>query len=393
MKFAHLADCHVGAWREPRMRDLTVQAFSTAIDRCIAEQVDFVIIAGDLFHAAIPSLDGVKQVFKSLAKLKAEGIPLYFVAGSHDYSPTGKTMLDVIEEASLGRNVFRGSVENGVLKLSWTIDEKTGVKLTGILGRANQLDSAIYTQIDRQSVEDEIGEKIFVFHTSLEELKPTGMIIDSSPLSLLPKGCTYYAGGHVHTRTDTIVDGRHIVYPGPLFPASFSELEELNCGSFCIVEEWQVRRELLSIKPVVSIVIECTGIAPANVPQAVFDKLVDVQDAIVLVRLSGVLAGKPSDVPWRTLTDELAERGAFVILRNTVALTSPELEKQLISTGSLPEIEEQVIAEHKVDAALVKELMAALSLEQVDGEKKSSYEERVIAGADATRRSLNANRR
>jgi DNA repair protein SbcD/Mre11 len=389
MKFAHIADCHVGAWREPRMRDLTIQAFESAIEKSIHEHVDFVLIAGDLFHTAIPPLDGVKAVFKSLAKLKSAGIPLYFICGSHDYSPTGKTMLDIVEEAGLGTNVFRGAVDDGVLRLNWTKDEKTGVKITGILGRANQLDSAIYKQIDRDSVEKEPGQKVFLFHTSLAELKPSGMIIDSSPISLLPKGCAYYAGGHVHTRTDQVIDGRHIVYPGPLFPASFSELEELSAGSFCIVENGHVRRVSVEQKPVCAVTLDVSGVAPANVPGIVLDHCTQAKNSIVLVRLKGVLDGKPSDIPWRSLSDELASRGAYIVLRNTAELTSPQMEKAAVSLGTLSEIEERVISEHKVDKDFVLALMSSLSVEQMDGEKKASYEERVLSSATATAKAWN----
>ena len=164
MKFAHLADCHVGAWREPALRVLTEQAFSHAINICITERVDFVIIAGDLFHTALPPMDGVKTVFRALKRLHDAHIPLYFITGSHDYSPTGKTMLDLIEEAGIGRNLFRGTVTDGRLRLTWTLDEKTGVKLTGILGRANQLDQALYSQIDRDALEHESGARVICCH-------------------------------------------------------------------------------------------------------------------------------------------------------------------------------------------------------------------------------------
>jgi DNA repair protein SbcD/Mre11 len=393
MKFAHLADCHVGAWREPRMRELTIQAFEYAIDTSIAERVDFVLIAGDLFHTAIPSLDGVKAVFKSLSKLRSEGIPLYFICGSHDYSPTGKTMLDIIEEAGLGTNLFRGTVHDGVLTLKWTVDPKTGVRLTGILGRANQLDSAIYKQVDRVAAEQEPGEKIFLFHTSLAELKPKGMVFDSAPVSLLPKGCKYYAGGHVHTRTDAVIEGRHIAYPGPLFPASFSELEDLRYGTFCIVDDWKVHHVPVEVKPVVNITLDCDNCAPAHVPQTVLEQLpANVRDAIVLVRAKGTLAGKPSDIPWRALHDELASRGAFIVLRNTVELASPQMEKSMVSVGTLSEIEERVISEHKVDKEFVLQLMSALSQEQQDGEKKAAYEERIMSTANATVKGWSARR-
>ena len=33
MKFAHMADVHIGAWRDPKLRDLSTLAFIKAIDR------------------------------------------------------------------------------------------------------------------------------------------------------------------------------------------------------------------------------------------------------------------------------------------------------------------------------------------------------------------------
>ncbi len=384
MKFAHLADCHVGAWREPKLRDLTVSAFEQAIDRCISERVDFLIIAGDLFHTAIPSLDGVKAVFRSLAKLKSASIPLYFICGSHDYSPTGKTMLDIIEEAGLGTNVFRGTVAEGKLRLRWTIDEKTGVKITGILGRANQLDGSIYEQLDTQYIQDTLGEKIFVFHTSIAELKPKGLIIDSAPVSLLPAGCTYYAGGHVHARMDEIIEGRRIVYPGPLFPANFSELEELRGGSFVIVTDGKVQRILLTPKKIVSHVLNCAKLEPASVQGILLHELPDVHDAIVLVRAEGELNGKASDIPWRAIHDELDARGAYVLLRNTAALSSPQLQQVMVTTGTLTDIEGKVIAEHSKDPAFVNALMQSLGSELGEGEKRAAYEERILQQARMT---------
>jgi DNA repair exonuclease SbcCD nuclease subunit len=366
------------------MRELTIEAFKEATKRCITEAVDFVLIAGDLFHTALPSIDSVKAVFRALRELKEAGIPVYFITGSHDYSPTGKTMLDVVEEAALGTNVFRGHVENGVLTLHWTHDPKTKTKITGILGRANQLDTEIYESIDREALAKELGIKIFLFHTSLEELTPGAHVIDTSPLSLLPEGCSYYAGGHVHVRAEENIAGKHIVYPGPLFPASFSELEDLSAGGFVIVNDWQVQRVRIEPRRSVAVNLDLKGIAPMKVQERVLEACGEVKNAIVLVRAHGVLAGKPTDIPWRTIVDELEARGAYVVLRNTVQLTSPELDKTLVSTGSLEEIEASVLREHKLDPSFAKALIDALAAEQQDGEKRSGYEERVMEAALAT---------
>src|SRR3990167_4960596 len=137
MKYAHLADLHLGSWKEAKMRDLSTKAFLTAIDQCLARNIDFILFAGDIFNTSLPSLDTLKIVTKKLKELKDKNIPLYVIAGSHDFSPSGKTMIDVLENAGILKNVCKGTVnpETKQLQLSFTTDEKTNVKLTGILGR------------------------------------------------------------------------------------------------------------------------------------------------------------------------------------------------------------------------------------------------------------------
>ena len=60
MKFAHIADCHLGSWREPKMRDVNNRAFQIAIDKCLSEKVSFVLVSGDLFDTAFPSFDSMR---------------------------------------------------------------------------------------------------------------------------------------------------------------------------------------------------------------------------------------------------------------------------------------------------------------------------------------------
>ena len=38
-KFAHMSDVHIGAFRQPELRALVLDAFEQAIDRCIDEKV------------------------------------------------------------------------------------------------------------------------------------------------------------------------------------------------------------------------------------------------------------------------------------------------------------------------------------------------------------------
>ena len=122
VKFAHIADCHIGGWSELKLKELGMQVFSKTIKICVEKQVDFVLIAGDLFNTALPSIDLIKQVALDLRKLKNNKIPVYLIAGSHDYSPSGKTMLDVFENAGLVKNVVKINEECEKIKLNYTID-------------------------------------------------------------------------------------------------------------------------------------------------------------------------------------------------------------------------------------------------------------------------------
>ena len=69
-----MADCHIGGWREVKLRELGLKSFEAAVGVCIQERVDFVLISGDLFDTALPSLDLVKKVTTLLKGLNERGI-------------------------------------------------------------------------------------------------------------------------------------------------------------------------------------------------------------------------------------------------------------------------------------------------------------------------------
>jgi len=384
-----MADVHLGAWRDPKMKKLPIEAFQRAIDECIKEKVDFVLIAGDFFNTSLPGIDVVQEGVKQLMKLKENNIPIYLIAGSHDFSTSGKTMLNVLEEAEIVTNVCKGEVVNDKLKLKFTTDKKTGVKLTGMLGRRGTLEKSYYEDLDRESLEKEEGKKIFLFHSAIEELKPKKFEkILGTPASYLPKGFEYYAGGHVHIVEKATLEGyKNIVYPGPIFPASFSEIEELEKGGFYIYDNGEIKRKDLLIKNISKIKINAEN-KPAErvveeLKQAISNK--EFLDAIVLIRVAGKLSsGRVSDINFREIFDKIYEKGAYFVMRNTVKLTTEEFEEIKINSGSVEDIEEEVMKEHsgqiKVsfkEDEITKKLMKALSKEQDESEKKYEYEQRI----------------
>jgi len=390
MKFSHIADCHIGGWRDPRMNDINSVAFIKAMTISIQENVDFILIAGDLFNTALPGIDKLKEVTKQFKKLQELNIPIYIIPGSHDFSPSGKTMLDVLEEAGLCINVVKGSVnDKGKLILNFTVDQKTGAKITGMLGKRGMLERKYYEELDKSNLESSEGFKIFMFHTSLSELKPDTLHkMESNPISYLPKGFDYYAGGHVHIVEKKDLPGyKNVIYPGPTFPNSFSELEELKGGGFYIYDNGNIVRKDIQIKPIKIIDIDAEHKTSQDVTHLMLENIHDISNQIVLIRISGELKeGKISQIEFRKVYELAYAKGAYYVMRNTSKLTSSEFEEAQIETKSSENVEEDIINEHigqmklydqETEKKLIKNMMKILGSERMEGEKVYEFESRI----------------
>ncbi len=394
MKFTHMADCHIGGWRDPRMKDLPVLAFIKAINDSMEKDVDFILISGDLFNTSHPPLDNLKIVVKKLKEAKDRHVPIYIVAGSHDFSATGKTIIDVLEEAGLVTNVVKGDVEENTLKLKFTIDKKTGAKITGMLGKKGSLEKKFYERLDTKSLEKEEGFKIFMFHTSITELKPKDLEkMESHPISLLPKGFDYYAGGHVHiVENKTFDDYRNVIYPGPLFPNSFKELETLRCGGYYIYNNGEISYEKVSILNTEVFHFNAENKTPEAVTEEIIQKVSKKEfvKTIVLLRISGALkSGKPQDIDFSKIFKLIFAKGAYFAMRNTNKLLSQEFEEIQVKEDSIESIEDKIIDEHKSSAPiaddekrLIRNLMKILSQEKREDEKAAEYEKRTLDEAN-----------
>ena len=141
MKFLHMGDCHLGGWRQPELSKLNFESFQQAIKTAITEKVNFILIAGDLFDSAYPPLEILKETFNEFRKIKEAKIPVFLIAGSHDYSVSGKTFLDVLEKAGFVKNVFIPEEKNGEIILQPTIFEK--VAIYGYPGKKSGLEEPL----------------------------------------------------------------------------------------------------------------------------------------------------------------------------------------------------------------------------------------------------------
>lgn len=84
--FVHCADLHLGCQQfnlDERWEDFG-KAFGQVVDYALAHQVDYLLLAGDLFHHRSISAPTLAQAIFYLSKLKAAGIKVIAIEGNHD---------------------------------------------------------------------------------------------------------------------------------------------------------------------------------------------------------------------------------------------------------------------------------------------------------------------
>ncbi|MFX1575456.1 MAG: exonuclease SbcCD subunit D [Promethearchaeota archaeon] len=409
-KFAHISDIHLGAWRDERLNELGYKAFENAIKWIIDEGVDFVIISGDLYDVSNPKVEVVDLATQELKRLSDHEIPVYGIMGSHDFSPSNKSMIRPLITAGLFIDVSKGEItEDGKLKLNLFQDHKTKIKLVGLRARKRSLEIEDYKNLDRESLEAEKGPKIFILHTMLHELKPKEFKdMESAPKSLLPQNFDYYAGGHLHkTLPDKLKEGgntihisekNNIIYPGCVFPTDFRELERIKNGGFCLVSgemkgeklDLEVIFKPIKVIDIKSIILDCNNKSVS----AVLSKLKvessnsDFQDKIVTIRLFGQLSsGKTYNINTNEIIQDFKEKGAYEVLINKNALTTAEYQAISVSTGeSNEEIEAILIKQHANKTKIkdfptdkiekkIYQLLNTLGAERQIGTKVMNYNE------------------
>jgi len=384
-KFAHIADCHLGCWRQEELQNLNLESFQTVIDRCIQERVDFILIAGDLFDSAYPSIEILKETFAEFKRIRDANIPVYLIAGSHDFSASGKTFLDVLEKTGFCKNVENHQIqEDGRIKLFPSFYKD--IAIYGYPGKKSGMEIEDLKKVYFDQVHP---FTIFMLHTTIRDVVGTIPMefVDKEKLPL----ADYYAFGHIHKRLDLHELKSRYVYPGPTFPANFQELVDLKCGSFNIVnlERGNIKTENIKFPLKETAYIEIgleNGLTATQEIILELDKL-NLKDKIVLLKLKGTLKeGKSGDIRFHEIENFINKKGAFSFLRNisSIKIANTEIEDVSSSTDNIEHIESKILGEYSKKNPgnfnkYLPQLMNALSIEKNEDEKSITYEERLLS--------------
>ena len=403
MKFAHLSDVHLGFQKQESLQKIEQQVFEKILDECITRKVDFILIPGDLFHVNIPEMRVQKFAFAKFRAVHDAGIPIYVVYGSHDFSPVSNSVIDLLAEVGYITKVTDAtSHEDGAISLKCLVDPKTGAKITGLSGLKVGKDREWYEKLDRESLEAEQGFKIFLFHGGISDMKTdSGMDGDQMPLSLLPKGFSYYAGGHMHKWNHQSFDGySNVVYPGTPFAGYHADLEDNANGEkrgFVLVEFEDTVKSVNFIEientEYEVIEVDANNRKAESVNKELAEKTaeIDVANKVVIIKIQGeLMSGKTADVDVSLVRDNLNDKDALVVNVSKTQLTSKEYAITEAKGSNKEEIETNVFSENigqlkfdypelldKSGIKLATKLLQELGQPKLENEKNNEYVPRI----------------
>lgn len=210
MKFIHCADLHIdspmlgleayeGAPVD-RIRQATRDSFENIIELAIAEQVAFVIIAGDLFDGSWQDMQTGLWTANQFRRLQRAEIPVYMIRGNHDAESVVRSAMTWPD------NVFEFSTR----KPETILLEQHDVALHG-QGFANRSIPEDLTPAYPDPIAGLFN--IGLLHTSLEGNAAHATYAPTTVAALRGKGYDYWALGHIHKR-ELVGSQPAIHYPG-----------------------------------------------------------------------------------------------------------------------------------------------------------------------------------
>ena len=210
MKFFHIADTHLGAipdagfaWSEERRSEIW-ESFRSVVAKADREEVDLLLIAGDLFHRQplMRELKEVNYLFSTLKKTK-----VVFIIGNHDYLKVDSYYLDFPWSENV--TCLRGKECESV------VFEDLDTEVYGLSYHTREIKEPKYNDLQP---EKKAGFSILLGHGGDAKHIP----IDRKKLLL--SGFDYIALGHIH-RPEMIEPDR-MAYAGALEPIDSNDTGE-----------------------------------------------------------------------------------------------------------------------------------------------------------------------
>ncbi len=211
IRFIHAADLHLDSPFQglrdlpetifQQIRESTFVALQKLVDYAIDQQVNFVILAGDIFDGENRSLKAQVKLKRAMEQLQQYGICCYIVHGNHDHLKGNWLSI------SWPENVFFFKDEVNFFEFQ---NDNVTVHLYGYSYPQKTVKDNIVAKYEKQGVADfHIG----ILHGTAEGQVGHDQYAPFSVRQLVEKDFDYWALGHIHKR-QVLHKAPFVVYPG-----------------------------------------------------------------------------------------------------------------------------------------------------------------------------------
>ena len=248
VKFLHIADIHLGIRRyrsEDRARDF-FYAWRDCIERyALAEEVSFVLIAGDFFDARKVEPQTMNQAMYCLSGLREAGIPVVAIEGNHDCHESDSKFSWLRSLSQWGFiKLLEPVYDDGVVSLVPWDDKRhegsfidvAGVRIFGSIWYGSTVGQSLPSLIDQ--LREHCSPRRFnvmMLHTDVEgQLNRPIPALPVAEINKLRSYIDYLALGHTHKNFE--IDG-WVYNPGSLEACSVDEYANVRGAYLVQVED------------------------------------------------------------------------------------------------------------------------------------------------------------
>jgi DNA repair protein SbcD/Mre11 len=261
VKFLHTADWHVGKTLKGRDR-LDEQRAVLAEIAAVAEanQVDAVLVAGDVYDLSAPSAAAQQLVVQTLLRMRQTGAEVIVIAGNHDHGPTFEAYRPLMGVAGITvTGAYKSPERGGVVRFTARSDgapaqvavlpflsQRYAVRAAEIVANSPSENVRAYDEQMRQVIASLTagfgGDTVNLVMSHLTcvggklgggERSAVSIFEYSVPAAIFPLTAHYVALGHLHRR-QSLPAPAPVHYSGAPLAVDFGEQD--NTSVVCLVE-------------------------------------------------------------------------------------------------------------------------------------------------------------
>lgn len=261
MKFLHTADWHVGKTLKGRDRlDEQRAVLAEIADIAEANEVDAVLVAGDVYDLSAPSAPAQQLVVQALLRMRRAGAEVIVIAGNHDHGPTFEAYRPLMGVAGITlAGTVRPPERGGVVRFTARSDgadtqvavlpflsQRYAVRAAEIVANTPSENVRAYDEQVRQVIGSLTGGfgaetvNLVMSHITCVggtfgggERSAQSIFEYSVPASVFPISAHYVALGHLHRR-QALPAPAPVHYSGAPLAVDFGEQD--NTSVVCLVE-------------------------------------------------------------------------------------------------------------------------------------------------------------